>query len=95
MYHISFHQIYYFLTLAQTLSFTETSHMLYISQPTLSKQITALETELGFTLFNRTKRSVELVWKADFASAELELFKNLMLCRNTPESISQDGLPGI
>ena len=78
MYHISFHQIYYFLTLAQTLSFTETAHMLYISQPTLSKQISALETELGMTLFKRTRRTVELTEEGKLLAREWAAVQNLM-----------------
>ena len=78
MYHISFHQIYYFLTLAQTLSFTETSHMLYISQPTLSKQISALETELGMSLFKRTRRTVELTEEGKLLAKEWSVIQNLM-----------------
>ncbi len=78
MYHISFHQIYYFLTLAQTLSFTETAHMLYISQPTLSKQVTALETELGFPLFVRTKRQVSLTPEGQLLAKEWSGIQNMM-----------------
>lgn len=60
MYKINFQQIKYFITLAETLNFTDASKILYISQPGLSKQIYTLETELGFKLFIRDKRSVEL-----------------------------------
>lgn len=60
MYQISFQQIEYFLVTAKTLNFTEASKLLYISQPALSKQIHALESELGFQLFTRSKRDVKL-----------------------------------
>lgn len=76
MYHITFQQIHYFINLAQTLNFTESSEMLYISQPTLSKQITALEEELGFPLFERTKRSVALTPEGKLLSKEWQKIEN-------------------
>lgn len=78
MYHITFQQIHYFLTLAKTLSFTDTSQMLYVSQPTLSKQIGALETELGFPLFERTKRSVSLTPEGKLLYKDWSAIQNLM-----------------
>lgn len=60
MYQISFQQIQYFLVTAETLNFTNSSKLLYISQPALSKQIITLEKELGFPLFVRNKRDVKL-----------------------------------
>ena len=59
-YKISFQQIDYFLTVAEVLNFTDAARLLYISQPALSKQISALEKELGFPLFVRNRRHVAL-----------------------------------
>ena len=42
-----------FLALARTLNFTEAAKQLYISQPTLSNHVAALEKELGATLIAR------------------------------------------
>ena len=46
-------QIMYFLAVVKYKTFTQASDELYISQSSLSKQIKALELELGHTLFNR------------------------------------------
>lgn len=53
-------QIKYFLAAARTLNFTEAASQLYISQPALSKQITAIENELNMMLFVRSKKKVRL-----------------------------------
>ena len=53
-------QIDYFFAVAQYLSFTEAAKMLYTSQPSVSKQISILEKQIGTDLFYRTKRSVHL-----------------------------------
>ncbi len=50
----------YFLTVAREASFSRAADALYMSQPTLSRQIRDLEEELGTTLFVRTNRNVTL-----------------------------------
>ena len=49
-----------FLTLCDTLSFTETARRMYMTQQSVSKYIAKLEEDLGFRLFNRTHHSVSL-----------------------------------
>ena len=48
-------QVQYVLAVAQEGSFTDAAHTLYISQSSLSKQIIALEDELGMPLFDRSR----------------------------------------
>lgn len=44
-----------FLTIAKTGSLNQAANLLFVTQPALSQQLKALETELGTTLFNRKK----------------------------------------
>ncbi|MDK2784881.1 MAG: hypothetical protein PWQ41_1691 [Bacillota bacterium] len=53
-------QIKYFLALAKYLNFTKTAKHLFVSQPAISKQIAAMEREMGVKLFERNYRSVRL-----------------------------------
>lgn len=57
---MTLNQLESFLVLAQRLSFTQAAEDLFISQPTLSRIISALEQELGLQLFYRSSRSVSL-----------------------------------
>jgi LysR family transcriptional activator of glutamate synthase operon len=53
-------QVQYFLAVVTTGSFSVAADELYITQSSISKQIIALEKELGFSLFDRSKRKIIL-----------------------------------
>ncbi|GHO46561.1 LysR family transcriptional regulator [Ktedonospora formicarum] len=57
---MEFRQLTYFLTAAQTQNFRKAADLCYVAQPALSRQIAALEEELGITLFRRVKQRVVL-----------------------------------
>ena len=48
------------VTLAEELNFTRAAERLRITQPALSKQISDLESQVGFVIFQRSQRRVEL-----------------------------------
>lgn len=53
-------QIRYFLELCKTMNFTKAAENLFVAQPTLSRQVQLLETELDVTLLKRSRREVIL-----------------------------------
>jgi len=53
-------QIEYFLAVEENLSFTVTAAKKYVSQPAISKQIMAMEEELGVLLFERGRKTTKL-----------------------------------
>ena len=70
-------QIKYFLTAARCLNFTEAAKQLYISQPALSQQISAMEKELNMQLFVRRKGKVYLTPAAVVLLHDLPRYETL------------------
>ena len=59
-------QLKYAITLSETRNFSQAAEQLGVSQPTLSKQIIHLETELGLKLFDRDASPLELTPAGEF-----------------------------
>ena len=57
---MEFRQIRYALSVARERSFTGAARRLNISQSAVSEQVNLLEHEIGFQLFRRTPRGIEL-----------------------------------
>lgn len=53
-------QIKLFVTIAETKNITQAAKQLFISQPAVSRQLSLLESELGYSLLIRNNRGVEL-----------------------------------
>ena len=53
-------QLNYIIALEETRNFTKAAKLCGISQPTLSMQIKKLEGELKITIFDRSKKPIEL-----------------------------------
>ncbi|MDP4161898.1 MAG: LysR family transcriptional regulator [Bacillota bacterium] len=53
-------QLTYFIEVAKYRSFTKASHILHLSQPTLSKMVKNLEDELEIDLIDRSSRQFEM-----------------------------------
>ena len=62
---MNLHKLRCFAAVADCRSFTQASKKLYISQPSLSRQIALLEQELGFKLFDRSKPQLTLTPEGD------------------------------
>jgi LysR family transcriptional regulator, benzoate and cis,cis-muconate-responsive activator of ben and cat genes len=65
-------QLQNFLKVAETLNFRQASEQILIAQPALSRQIQQLEAEIGFQLFNRDRRRVELTESGKFFRLSVE-----------------------
>lgn len=53
-------RIQYFVEVARLENFSKAAQTLYVSQPNLSKQIGLMEQELGFALFRRAGKNIQL-----------------------------------
>ena len=57
---IKLNYIQEYILLAETLNFSKTAEMSYITQPALSRHILVLEEEMGTKLLLRTTRNVQM-----------------------------------
>lgn len=68
---MDYQKIKYFLTAAESKSFSEAARKCFISPQALTKQITLLEEELGVTLFVRSSKNITLTEIGEFARERL------------------------
>lgn len=88
-------QIRYFLTLAEELHFWNSAEKLFITQSALSRQIKALEDELGVQLFERSKRTVKLTKAGAFMQEQwTRMMEDIDRTHRQAKSIS-DGTYGM
>ena len=59
-------RIKYFVEVAKWGSFSKAAQMLYVSQPNLSRQIALMEQEVGFELFHRTGKTIQLTRAGEY-----------------------------
>lgn len=57
---IKYRQLQYFLAVADTLHFSKAAESLFVTQPTLSHQLSELEAQIGAPMFDRTGGTVRL-----------------------------------
>ena len=82
------------MVVAETLNFTKSTEKLYIAQPALSRQIQLLEREIGATLFDRSKKKVQLTAAGKYFKEEARrIIAQLDLAKRKAQKI-QEGKAG-
>ena len=74
----------YFLAVSEALSFTKAAAQLRVAQPALSRQVQALEDEIGVDLLRRSPRGVTLT-----AEGKLFLQKVCQLLKRADEAVEK------
>ncbi|APG64344.1 hypothetical protein LPB136_02695 [Tenacibaculum todarodis] len=64
-------QLQNFLILTETLNFRKASERIFIAQPALSRQIQVLEEEIGFLLFDRSRKQIALTKSGIYFKTEV------------------------
>ncbi len=78
LYNITFQQIEAFLTVSRYLNMSRAAERLYISQPTLSKELQRFESGIGFTVFTRNNQGVTLTPQGEYLLGAMEsLYTNM------------------
>lgn len=83
----------YFVEIAHQKSFTLAAERLFVTQPTLSRQIAELEEELGQVLFDRSTRRVTLTEKGLYLLRQAESIL-VLLDKTKKEAMSKNELVG-
>lgn len=80
----------YFVEIARQKSFTAAAEKLFVTQPTLSRQIADLEDELGHKLFDRSTRRIELTEKGIYLFRQAQAILSLVEKTKLEAMSSQD-----
>ena len=64
-------RIKYFVEVAKWGSFSKAAQTLYVSQPNLSRQIALMEQEVGFALFHRSGKNIQLTRAGEYLYGQL------------------------
>ena len=95
--------IRYFIEVAQCENITKAAEKLFVSQPSLSKQIALMEKEIGVPLFSRAHRVIQLTpagrylyhqFKQVLEQADHAINQSRMIGRESPNDISIGLLEG-
>lgn len=81
-----------YIVLSQTLNYTKAANELHVTQPTLSRHISAMEKELGCELLMRDKHRVDLTDAGNFfASAAMQIVETYDMAQTKiSEMVSRD-----
>lgn len=91
---MDFKQIEAFISVAKHKSFSKAANIIFLSQPAISAQISALEKELNAQLFDRTSKEVTLTTNGEaFLEYALDLIntRNTAICHLSDSSNSVSG----
>ena len=86
-------QLKCFVEVSRTLSFTKAGQNLFISQTAVTNHIKNLEETLGFSLFERTKKTVSLTQKGSiFLKSALKLLEANQECYQTIQYLNNENI---
>lgn len=73
---MNLNQMYYYVTVCDCKGFSKAAEQIFVSQPTLSKQVAALEAELGLRLIDRKTRGIFAL--TDEGERYLQTFRRIL-----------------
>ncbi|MDD7389374.1 MAG: LysR family transcriptional regulator [Lachnospiraceae bacterium] len=89
---MTLNQLYYFQAIARYENYRKAAEDLYISQPSLSRSIAALESELGILLFEKSGRGVQLTKGGRlFLEYVNRIISECEIAKNKMKELSDDG----